>query len=195
MTAGGGPGVTGTGMQRSNVSVIDKGTIVADVLAASNDGGLIIETSEVGRETKKPHTKVGVRADGAVMSAPNADLSDEERYLVAFMARNFLPGTTVQVGQTWRQEVGGDKSTSDVTTYKVTGIDDQLVHLAVDRVASSRSVKPFDLHMTGTVDYDAKLVVPTSAKLHGILRSQNTQGYTTVTSDIVLAIAEDSFKK
>ena len=187
-------GVSGSATQRANSSTIDRGTIVADVLSATSDGGLLLETSDLGRERRWPTTKVGIREDGALLVSNGADLSEEQRQLLVFLARGLLDGTP-EVGHVWRTEARAVKNASDVTTYTITGIDDPIAHIALDRVASDRGLRGFDLHLTGTLDYDWRKSVPKSAQTHSILHSQRAEGLTTVTTDITLALAEDSFAR
>ena len=190
---GGIVGVSGAAHQLSNAQVVDRGTIVADVLAATNDGGLIIAISESGRERKKPQARVGLREDGEIIAGAASDLFEEQRYLLALLARHLLP-EGYAVGDLWRIEMPVPEGSSDVTTYKMVGGDAPILHLTVDHVVSNRSMRGYDLHITGTVDYDSKLLVPTNAKLHGILHSQGVDGVSTVTTDVVLSLVEDSFK-
>ncbi|MBV8074107.1 MAG: hypothetical protein JO140_01670 [Candidatus Eremiobacteraeota bacterium] len=191
---GGIAGVTGAAIQKSTNSVVDRGTITADVMAAYRDGGLLLAFSEESRERRRARQQFGLREDGQLMTSGPIDLSDEERYLVPLLARGLMPEEH-KVGMTWRVELPAPKNASDITTYKILGVDDTIAHLSVERVAYNHSGHGFDLHVTGTVDYDWKLVVPTAAKLHGILRSDTTEGINTVTTDATLSLAQDSFKK
>lgn len=186
-------GVSGSAIQRSNSSTVDRGTIVADVLRATADGGLVIETSDSGRERRWPATKVGIREDGALLVAKGADLSEEQRQLLVFLARGLLDGAP-QVGQVWRTEEPATKNTGDVTTYTITAIEDPVAHITVDRVAFDHGLRSFDLHLTGTVDYNWRKSVPNSAKIRSVLHSERAEGLTTVTTDITLALVEDSFR-
>ena len=192
---GGIAGVTGAAIQKSTNSVIDRGTISADVLAAPRDGSLVLAFSEESRERRRAPAKFGLKEDGQVLAGNGVlDLSDEEKFLVPLLARGLLPEERT-VGTMWRIELPSPKNASDITTYKITGIDGSIAHLNVERVAQNHAGFGFDLLVNGTVDYDMKLSVPNIAKLHGVLRTQGPEGITTVTTDATLSLAQDSFKK
>lgn len=191
---GGMVGVGGSATQRSNSSTIDRGTIVADVLSATADGGLVLETTDNGRERRWPRTKLGIREDGALLLSNAADLSEEQRVLVVFLARGFLAADP-EVGRVWRSAAPAAKNTSDVTTYTITAVEDPIVRLAVDRSAFDHGIRSFDLHQTGTADYDWRKSVPRAAKLRTVLHSERADGLTTVTTDVTLALTEDSFRR
>ena len=191
---GGMIGVSGSGTQRSNSSTTDQGTIVADVLNATADGGLVIETNDNGRERRWPRTKVGIREDGALLALNAADLSEEQRALVVFLARGLLAGSP-EAGRVWRAVAPAAKNAGDVTTYTITAIEDPIAHITVDRTAFDHGLRGFDLHQTGTVDYDWRKSIPRAAKLRTVLHAQSDDGLTTVTTDVTLTLAEDSFER
>ncbi|MBV8074108.1 MAG: hypothetical protein JO140_01675 [Candidatus Eremiobacteraeota bacterium] len=187
--------MSGSGHDAAGSSQADEGTIVANVIGPTNGGGLLIETSEEGRTHRAPAAQVEVRSDGSLMHAAGVQLFDEQRFTLELLGRNIMPINTVVPGAMWKIAMPAPANASDEVSFRVVSADDTVAHLSLDRVVKSKSGPGYDVHITGTVDYDWKRLVPLAAKLYGVMHAQNVQGLTTVQTSIGLALLEDSFKR
>jgi len=183
---------SGSAIQRSTARQDNKGTIDADVVAATGDGGLIVTTSEEGNE-RLADTQVAIRSDGSLLTAPNAKLTDEQRYILTLLGRKIMPYSTALVGDSWQISEAAGKGISDVITFRITGVNDPVVHLAVSRVIDNRTMGAYQLSLTGTIDYDYKHLVPVAGNLQGITHYQNVDGLNTVQTLLTFSLAQDSF--
>lgn len=182
----------GSAIQRSTARQSNKGTIAADVVAATTDGALIITTSEQG-DAQLASTQVGIKGDGSLLTAPGAKLSDEQRYILTLLGRKIMPYSTAQVGDSWQISEEAAKGTSDVISFRITGVEDSVVHLAVSRVIDNRSPGAYQLSLTGTIDYDYKRLVPVAGNLQGVTHYQSMDGLNTVQTYLTFSLSQDSF--
>ena len=187
--------MSGSGHDSAGSTQADEGTIVANVIGPTNGGGLLIEISEDGRTHKAGATQVEVRSDGSLLMPASVQLFDEQRFALELLGRNIMPISTVVPGATWKIAMPAGSGASDEVSFRVVSADDNVAKLSLDRVVKSKAGPGYDVHVTGTVDYDWKRLVPLNANLYSVLHAQNVQGMTTVQTSIGLALVEDSFKR
>jgi len=100
-TQGSGIGTDG-GSKASGSGVQGSGTITADVMAPTQDGGLIIKISEEAQDRKAPVVRVAVRMGGEILTPPDAHLLEEESMLLRYLARGIVAVAT----PAWRPRAG-----------------------------------------------------------------------------------------
>ena len=183
----------GAAIQRSSARRDDKGDINADILAATSDGGLVVRTSENGNEIRSP-AEIAIKGDGTILTTAQTVLTEEQKYILAFLGRNLMPFTEASVGKTWTISYETAKGGTDLTTLRITAIEDPVVHLAVRREIKNRA-GAYDMTLTGNIDYDYKRVVPTGGSLQTFTHQQGADGLQTGQGLLTFSLKEDSFTK
>lgn len=190
-TQGSGIG-TDTGTNASGSGVAGSGIITANVLAPTADGGLILEISEEAQERKAPPTRVAVRATGEVLTPPNANITDEERILLRYLARGIVALRGPVKGSTWDydSDAGGTKLH---TSFRVVDArDNGMIDIDVDENSSGSGGR-----MSGTshgrVVYDTKKSVPDKVDISTRLRQEGVGGLVTTTITFTADLRDDSF--
>ena len=167
-----------------------KGRIVCDVVAASSDGGLVVDISEDATERAAPPVRVAVEPNGHLSYSPSTTVFEEEAALLRLLARSIIGSQPHDVGASWVVEDNG-KGYGSKTTFRVTAVqaaDD--LRLDLDQQYHQDGI---DGSVQGKVAYDQSKLVPRTATFGAQARRETPDGYRVVSMDIRLSLVEDSF--
>lgn len=175
----------------------DIGDIKVDVIAATTDGGLVVDISETGDTRHAPVVRVAIDDVGQLGVDPRrfADLTEEERSLLPLLGRGFFKGHEATAGEKWTVAENG-KNVIDSSEYRVISIGGESdVNLELNRVMRATGTAPYDALRKGTIVYDRKMNVPKAVNL-----TERTHGGTFAETDVTdlsinLRLSSDSFKK
>jgi hypothetical protein len=137
-----------------------RSTISVDVVAATADGGLVVDVSE----TSTPVFRAGI-STSELLIPPYATVTEEEQALLPYLARGFVQSDTVSAGATWTTKPSG--AASGQTTYTIKSVDEGAHTIAVAISGSSSVTGPnsSDATTTGSMTYDIRKVVPLKLNL------------------------------
>jgi hypothetical protein len=182
------------GKEQQSTSVQERGQLTADVVAVTNDGGLVIDVSEAAGHRSGPVTRVGVQADGSLVYPPEAVLTDEEMELLRLMSRGIANPPARDIGTTWTFDSSNTSATYQ-THFRVTGqpAPDQL-QLDVNAAFSSKGVHNIEGATSGKVTYDFQHVVPLRATLDKHMSGSIFGKDSNARVSIDLALVQDSFQ-
>ena len=123
-------GATGNGDRTQGAAVTAKGSIGIDVVAATDDAGLVVDVSENAIERTRPKVRIVIGPDGAVFYDPkNAEnLTEEEITLVRWLARGFFGDHPTDPGTSWTVDQSANGHV-DVERYRVVARDAHQVTL------------------------------------------------------------------
>jgi hypothetical protein len=139
------------------------GTIQADVLGITTDGGLVIRFSQtVPGQTALTFPAAGCAVYGDTRVDCGKDqknMSSAETELARLMGRNFVDGNNLDANNHWRLAgpIGAGAETDDFT---VTANNNGIVSITETREVTG----PGAGHHTGTIAYDMTNTVPVSVK-------------------------------
>lgn len=163
--------------------------IHVNILAATDDGGLVAEISEQGRERNAPSTRVGITKEGHVLVLTSgASLYDEESGLLEMLARNFVYGHDTAAGASWKLPFGADDNGLNV---KVTGADNGRISLAL-RGQSETKDGDVRQQLDGTVLYDTSHTTPIKASLTTATQSTLAAGRSSENMTVEYSLESDS---
>jgi len=170
-----------------------KGRIVCDVVAATSDGGLVVDVSEDATERAAPPVRVAVEPNGHLNYSPSTTVFEEEAALLRLLARSIVGSQPHGLGASWVIEDSG-KGYGSKTTFLVTGVqaagdlrldlDQQYHQEGIDGVVGS---------VQGKVAYDQTKLVPRTASFGAQAHRETPDGYRVVSMEISLTLVEDSF--
>lgn len=172
----------------------EEGRIVADVMAATQDGGLVVDVSEDARTRSRRVVRVGIHANGRLDFPPDADMSEEEGFVLRFLAREIAPAH-LETGSIWNiDENGADYDWR--TNFRVIEVKTpDEVRIALESSINARKVAGTAVVSSGTVDYDPPMDVPLRMRIDTRTRLQTPSTTTTTDLSVSLELAEDSFRK
>jgi hypothetical protein len=169
------------------------GRIVCDVVAATPDGGLVVDISEDATERSAAPVRVAVEPNGHLNYSPSTTVFEEEVALLRLLARSIVGSQPHDVGASWVVEDSG-KGYGSKTTFRVTAVqaagdlrldlEQQYHQEGIDGVVGS---------VQGKVAYDQSKLVPRTASFGAQARRETPDGYRIVSMDISLTLVQDSF--
>ncbi|HEY0382911.1 MAG TPA: hypothetical protein VGC72_12005 [Candidatus Elarobacter sp.] len=188
------PGSTGSGAANLLTNGDDRGKLSIDVIAATPDGGLVVDTSFTGTRNVQPSTRVAIFADGSFSVDPAHPLAPEAARMLPLIARGFIANRDVSPGSSWT--VPAPPPAKGSTTYRVQSTDGQRALIAIEAVLTVPGPNGFDELDRGTTTYATNLVSPLSyeltARIHRVLGIDQSM---TTNAHITATLVSDSFAK
>jgi hypothetical protein len=176
-------------------STATHGTISVDVVGVTADGGLVVDVSEDAATRRALPVRVGV-TDKALFYDPTRTVTDEERRLLHYLARDFVKSGELAPGTTWVDDMSA-ANVSDRTTYKVTTVDADAKTIGLEIVGDTTATGPsgYVTRSFGTMTYDTGVLVPQNVTLSTRTNIQAVGRLTTVDTKLAFALRDDSFRK
>jgi hypothetical protein len=189
-------GSAGSGVSNTGAAIQSRGTVTIDVIAATADGGLVVDVAENSPNRSRPTVRIAVAKNGELTYDPKQgeNVTEEEDALVRWMARGFSSAAPDPVGTAWDLDRGqGDAK--GVEHYRVTSISGDAVTLDYKAETTMRGPQGFDMTRLGSLVYDTKLVVPVGVTYQEVTHSQRLGNYDTTTVSLTIKLSRDTFKK
>lgn len=190
-------GAIGSG--RSGVSSLlagvgRQGTLDVDVMAAANDGGLVIRAAEWLQEQPRPRQAFMCAAypEGRVICPEHLDVTDVENQIFGYLGRGFFDPSLVDAKGHWRRAFS-DKYVSVVSDYTIVGSPDADPLTALQ----STSVTSLTGNFTSWTE-SARLTYNRALEVLDTLHDvavQQARGNATVQTTMDFRLTKDSFAK
>jgi hypothetical protein len=191
----GGVGITaGNGTAGVGLDGNDSGRLIIEVIAATPDGGLVVDSSYAGTLSNQPKVRVALFPDGRLSADPSKPLGPEALHILPLLARGFIANRDVSPGSAWT--VPAPAPAKGVTTYRVNKLDGQQATIALEGSISLPGVNGFDESDRGTTTYATDLVSPVSYDLNArIHRQLGVDESVTTDTHLTATLVSDSFAK
>ena len=172
----------------------DHGTLRIDVIAATLDGGLVVDATYEGREVRQPVLRVALMSDGRLLFDPKRSLSAQARRLLPLLSRGMIANRDVSPGSTWSTPLA--PPAKGTTTYHVVHRDDTRAEIAITADAIVTGPAGYDEHADGTTTYATDVLCPTAYDIRIRVRQQLTPE-TLESSDahVTATLLRDTFAK
>ncbi|HEV2737075.1 MAG TPA: hypothetical protein VGU66_00720, partial [Candidatus Elarobacter sp.] len=184
----------GSGSASQYMNGDDHGKLTIDVIAATQDGGLVVDAAFAGTTSVQPKTRVALYSDGRMSVDPAHPLAPAVQRMLPLIARGFIADRDVAAGSTWN--VPAPAPAKGSTTYRVQSTDGRRARIAIEGVMSMPGPTGFDESDQATTTYATDISSPVSydltARIHrqlGIDQSMTTSAHLTAT------LVSDSFAK
>ena len=192
--SGEGPGVSGSGTAGVGLDGSDSGQLTIDVVAATNDGGLVVDAAYNGKLHNQPKMRVAVFPDGRLSADPGKSLGPEALHLLPLLARGFVANRAIEPGASWT--VNAPAPARGTTTFRVSSLNGPTAMIALEDSLTVSGVGGFDESDQGTTTYATDLLSPIaydlSARIH---RQLSVEESTTTTLHMVATLVSDTFAK
>ncbi len=195
-TAQPGEGATasGTGTASQYMNGDDSGKLTIEVVAATQDGGLVVDAAFAGKGNVQPKTRVAVFADGRLSYDPAHPLAPVTTRMLPLIARGFVAERDVSAGSSWSIPAAAPAKGS--TTYKVQSSDGHLARIAIEGVWSVPGPTGFDESDQGVTTYATDVVSPVSYDLTArIHRQLSIDTSMTTSAHLTATLVSDSMVK
>jgi hypothetical protein len=188
------PSASGSGTAGVGLDGSDSGRLTIDVVAATADGGLVVDAAYTGRLHNQPTMRVAIFPDGRLSAAPGKTIGPEALHLLPLLARGFVANRAIETGATWT--VNAPPPARGATTYRVSGMNGQAATIALEGSLSVSGIGGFDESDTGTTTYATDLLSPIAYDLNARIRRQiGVEESTTTTLHMVATLVSDTFAK
>jgi hypothetical protein len=172
----------------------DRGTLQVDVIAATGDGGLVVDVTYEGREARQPVLRVAILPDGRLLFDPKRQLSAQARRLLPMLSRGMLANRDVSPGSEWSTPFAAPARGE--TKYRITHVDDRRAQITITADAIVSGPSGYDEHADGTTTYATDVLCPTAYDIRIRVRQQLTPE-TLESSDahVTATLVRDTFAK
>ena len=186
----------GTGEASSSAAIEAKGTIIVDVMAATADGGLVVDLTETAIGRTRPKVRFAITGDGQVTHDPkdSDNVSQEEVALARWLARGFYGEHPTDRGTEWTVDASGN-GLSGAEHYRVASAADSRVTLEYTMEEKSAGAASYGETRQGSLVYDTALVVPVEVSYQGHARRELFGAYDTTMTSVMLILRSDTFAK
>jgi hypothetical protein len=172
----------------------DRGTLTIDVIAATGDGGLVVDAAYEGREARQPVLRVAIMSDGRLLFDPKRSLSAQARRLLPLLSRGMIANRDVSPGSTWSTPFA--PPAKGETTYHVTHRDDTRATIAITTDAAVAGPSGYDEHADGTATYATDVLCPTAYDIRIRVRQQLTpEKLESSDAHVTATLLRDTFAK
>jgi hypothetical protein len=177
--------------QRSSLTT-DRGKLTVDIVAAPEDGRLIVDAAFAGDAPDRSAVRVAISKSGDLSADPATPVSAAAVGVLPLLARGLLVGRDVSPGSTW--DVAAAAPSHGTISYRVLHSDDERATLAVAGGVSIRRPDGFDSQSTATVAYDTVRLCPLHYDVTTVVRRQTSMSrFVTSTTHLVADLVSDSF--
>ncbi|HYZ16028.1 MAG TPA: hypothetical protein VE591_06485 [Candidatus Acidoferrum sp.] len=171
-----------------------KGSVFVDVLATTQDGGLLVDVSETATGRAFPKARISVSSDGRLSydAKEQPNVSDEELSLLRWLARGFYSADrATDPGTSWNVDAnnGGVRSSE---RYRVISNSGGKVNLDYKFESMANG---YTVTRLGNVLYDTRLTVPVQVNYRGEMRTDRLGAADTTSSSVALSLTADSFNR
>ncbi|MBV8152333.1 MAG: hypothetical protein JOY59_12310 [Candidatus Eremiobacteraeota bacterium] len=187
---------TGGNYDTISVSSRNLGQLIVDVIAATQDGGLVVDATLDGDTTKMGKTRIAIFPDGRLSYNPSLDLPPEVLRVLPLLGRRVVTGH--DVGDTWTVPLPG-KNVKGENDFRITGEapgDNLNVELQTSMQVSG--YPHVDESSRTTSVYSPRLTVPMKVSFTGLIHKEDSgasQSLQTINLTVDATLVQDSFAK
>jgi hypothetical protein len=180
----------GASNESHGFAVDDAGVLSVDVIAATGDGGLVVDTRYDGKTTRQPTVRIAIASDGSLGYDPKANLSGATLRVLPFLARGLVKDRELRAGVSWSIPILAPASGS--TTYRVTHVEAPVATIAITTDVTVKGPQGFDQHEDGTLVYEVDRLVPQRVDEQMRLHRFSIGGTETTDTHVVVTLEKDS---
>ncbi len=177
---------------QQEIAVGDVGQLTIEVVAATADGGLVVDTAFEGKIRKDARMRVAIFRDGRLSWDPAKELAPAAIRMLPFLARGLVAERSIAPGTSWVSPAPSPGIGN--LTYRITALDQSLAHLDVQGIVNVPGPPTYEESTTDSTVYDVDHLMPVSAEIVVTVR-RRLNGTTTQSTRIHLTakLAHDTF--
>ena len=181
----------GRGAVQRGITTEDRGTLQIDVIAATGEGGLVVDATYTGKQSKQPPVRVAIFADGHLVYDPKNLLSTQALHVLPMLARGMLADRDVSPGSMWSQTFGPPVNGS--AQYRVTQRGENAATIAIAADISVKGANGFDEHDDATTRYATDRLCPLSYDVRFRIRRTGVGQSLADDGHVVATLVSDTF--
>lgn len=183
--------------EATSVASLDaKGSIVVAVMAATADGGLVVDLTETATGRSRPTVRFAIAGDGQVAYDPKQaeNVTPEELALARWLARGFIGEHPAERGTEWTTDQSGN-GLSGLEHYRVTAAAENRLTIDFATEEKTAGAASYGETRQGSLVYDVALIVPVQLTYQGQAHRELFGAYDTTLTSVTLTLRSDTFAK
>jgi hypothetical protein len=206
-SGGGGKTPTGNGNAYSNpgsgqahyeAALDDKGTMTVNIIGKQQDGGLILNISEIGQNARRaPAATCVVYGNTRVICDPNKTVFSEEYTLLRFLGVNFVDPSQLDANKHWEATGLSGPGLDISASYTINGNDKGQMQIGESRkITNTGATVRVTTDVESKIGYDYNRLVPTTIDEYVQQRNdRGTNGTSLTTYQTTLQLVSDTMAK
>ena len=180
-TAVGANPMQSNGISHYHGSLTDKGTMTVQIVRQQSDGGLIVEISEQGENTRRASAALCVvYGNTQVICDPNKTVYPEEYTLLRFLGTNFVDPAQLDANRHW--SINESSSSTNVKAdYVINSNSNGIMQIGETRSIRNAGGGSLTTDVQTKIGYDYSRAIPTSVDEYVTQRQDNGVTGTTTT--------------
>ncbi|MGC9992385.1 MAG: hypothetical protein ABSD52_08340 [Candidatus Cybelea sp.] len=141
----------------------DKGTMTVQVVGTEQDGGLVVNISEAGQQTRRaPAATCVVYGNTRVICDPNKTVYTEEYTLLRFLGAKFVDPNQLDANKHWAVTGLSNPSLTVTADYSINGNNNGQMQIGEKRIVKASGVGHLTTDVETKIGYDFNRSLPVS---------------------------------
>jgi hypothetical protein len=151
------------GISHYSGALDDKGTMTVQVVGTEQDGGLVVNISEAGQQTRRaPAATCVVYGNTRVICDPNKTVYTEEYTLLRFLGAKFVDPNQLDADKHWAATGLGGPSLTVLADYTINGNNNGQMQIGEKRIVKAYGVGHLTTDVETKIGYDFDRSLPIS---------------------------------
>jgi hypothetical protein len=182
------------GISHYNGSLADKGTMTVQVVGTEQDGGLVVNISEAGQQTRRaPAATCVVYGNTRVICDPNKTVYTEEYTLLRFLGGKFVDPNQLDANKHWTATGLSNPSVTVTADYSINSNDNGQMQIGEKRIVKASGVGHLTTDVETKIGYDFNRSLPVSVDEYATQYTDGgMKGTSTTTYQTTLQLVSDT---
>jgi hypothetical protein len=185
------------GISHYGGTLSDKGTMTVQVIGTEQDGGLVVNISEGGQQTRRAGAATCVvYGNTRVICDPNKTVYTEEYTLLRFLGAKFVDPSQLDAKKHWAATGLNGPQLIVVADYTINSNNNGQMQIGENRTINASGAGHLTTEVETKIGYDFNRSVPTSVDEYATQRTDGgLKGTSTTTYQTTLQLVSDSTAK
>ncbi len=175
----------------------DKGTMTVQVVGTEQDGGLVVNISEAGQQTRRaPAATCVVYGNTRVICDPNKTVYTEEYTLLRFLGAKFVDPSQLDANKHWAATGLSNPSLTVTADYSINGNNNGQMQIGEKRIVKASGVGHLTTDVETKIGYDFNRSLPVSVDEYAAQYTDGgLKGTSTTIYQTTLQLVSDTMAK
>jgi hypothetical protein len=190
-------GTANNGISHYGGALDDKGTMTVQVIGTEQDGGLVVNISEAGQQTRRaPPATCVVYGNTRVICDPNKTVYTEEYTLLRFLGAKFVDPNQLDANKHWAATGLSNPSLTVTADYSINGNNNGQMQIGEKRIVKASGVGHLTTDVETKIGYDFNRSLPVSVDEYAAQYTDGgLKGTSTTIYQTTLQLVSDTMAK
>jgi len=185
------------GISHYNGALDDKGTMTVQVVGTEQDGGLVVNISEAGQQTRRaPAATCVAYGNTRVICDPNKTVYSEEYTLLRFLGGKFVDPSQLDANKHWAATGLSGPGLTVSADYTINGNDNGQMQIGEKRIVKASGAGHLTTDVETKIGYDFNRSLPVSVDEYAAQYTDGgLKGTSTTIYQTTLQLVSDTMAK